>query len=256
MGDVEALSHHQGQNRCSHTLLTTSKAPPNRVPVAASHSSFVPVSLRGSSEKTVASIATTRCASRRHSQKKELWRNEWQAARLHACEGLACPANRPCRGAITIGPITSRLAAADRGARLKWPTWRVRTRSKRAVSVPAPCPIPVEGGIHIPRAPLSIDPPHAYVITTAPQSNPRTLVRDRRMIRTKNLDNMIGISMTTLSLREVKTEESGRLGIKSGWYGTKVSGTFVTGPHATSEACARKIAEIGPLLQDRRISIL
>jgi len=37
--------------------------------------------------------------------------------------------------------------------------------------------------------------------------------------------------MQILSARHVKTEESLRLGVVSGWYSTKVSGTFVTGPH-------------------------
>lgn len=52
--------------------------------------------------------------------------------------------------------------------------------------------------------------------------------------------------MQILSARHVQTEESLRLGVVSGWYGTKVSGTFVTGPHATQEACLSKIAELNP----------
>jgi len=55
-----------------------------------------------------------------------------------------------------------------------------------------------------------------------------------------------GISMQILSARHVKTEESLRLGVVSGWYSTKVSGTFVTGPHATQEDCLSKIAELNP----------
>ena len=39
--------------------------------------------------------------------------------------------------------------------------------------------------------------------------------------------------MQNLSPRHVQTEESLRLGVVSGWYSTKVSGTFVTGPHTT-----------------------
>jgi len=31
-----------------------------------------------------------------------------------------------------------------------------------------------------------------------------------------------------------------------GWYSTKVSGTFVTGPHTTQEDCLSKIAELNP----------
>ena len=32
----------------------------------------------------------------------------------------------------------------------------------------------------------------------------------------------------------------------SGWYSTKVSGTFVTGPHATEADCRGKILELNP----------
>jgi hypothetical protein len=52
--------------------------------------------------------------------------------------------------------------------------------------------------------------------------------------------------MQNLLARHVQTEESLRLGVQSGWYGTKVSGTFVTGPHATQEDCLSKIAELNP----------
>jgi hypothetical protein len=52
--------------------------------------------------------------------------------------------------------------------------------------------------------------------------------------------------MQNLSPRHVKTEESLRLGVVSGWYSTKVSGTFVSGPHASEADCLRKIAEIDP----------
>jgi hypothetical protein len=55
-----------------------------------------------------------------------------------------------------------------------------------------------------------------------------------------------GTFMQILSARHVKTEESLRLGVVSGWYSTKVSGTFVTGPHATQEDCLSKIAELNP----------
>lgn len=57
---------------------------------------------------------------------------------------------------------------------------------------------------------------------------------------------MVEISMQNLSSRHVKDAESARLGIASGWYITKVSGTFVTGPHATNEECIRKIAVLNP----------
>jgi hypothetical protein len=53
-------------------------------------------------------------------------------------------------------------------------------------------------------------------------------------------------SMQILSPRHVKAEESLRLGVESGWYSTKVSGTFVTGPHTTLEDCLSKIAELNP----------
>jgi hypothetical protein len=55
-----------------------------------------------------------------------------------------------------------------------------------------------------------------------------------------------GIQMDILSARHVKTEESLRLGVVSGWYSTKVSGTFVTGPHTTQEDCLSKITELNP----------
>ena len=52
--------------------------------------------------------------------------------------------------------------------------------------------------------------------------------------------------MQNLSPRNVGTEESLRLGVVSGWYSTKVSGTFVSGPHASEADCLSKIAEIDP----------
>jgi hypothetical protein len=52
--------------------------------------------------------------------------------------------------------------------------------------------------------------------------------------------------MQNLSPRHVKTEESLRLGVVSGWYSTKVSGTFVSGPHNSEADCLRRIAEIDP----------
>ena len=58
--------------------------------------------------------------------------------------------------------------------------------------------------------------------------------------------------MTNLSPRHVQLEESVRLGVKSGWYSTKVSGTFVTGPHATREECASKISELNPMPLKRK----
>ena len=52
--------------------------------------------------------------------------------------------------------------------------------------------------------------------------------------------------MQNLAPRHVQTEESLRLGVVSGWYSTKVSGTFVSGPHDSEADCLRKIAEINP----------
>ncbi|MBC7575787.1 hypothetical protein [Tardiphaga sp.] len=52
--------------------------------------------------------------------------------------------------------------------------------------------------------------------------------------------------MQPLLSRHVETEESLRLGVTSGWYTTKVSGTFVTGPHDTEKECLSKIAELNP----------
>ena len=61
-----------------------------------------------------------------------------------------------------------------------------------------------------------------------------------------------GYSMQNLSPRHVKTEESLRLGVVSGWYSTKVSGTFVSGPHDSEADCLRKIEEINPQPKKRR----
>jgi hypothetical protein len=58
--------------------------------------------------------------------------------------------------------------------------------------------------------------------------------------------------MQNFSPRHVKTEESLRLGIESGWYGTKVSGTFVSGPHESEADCLRKIAELNPVAPKRK----
>ena len=52
--------------------------------------------------------------------------------------------------------------------------------------------------------------------------------------------------MPNLSPRNVGQEESLRLGVASGWYSTKVSGTFVSGPHDSEADCLRRIAEIDP----------
>jgi hypothetical protein len=58
--------------------------------------------------------------------------------------------------------------------------------------------------------------------------------------------------MQNLVYRHVETAESVLLGVESGWYGTKVSGTFVTGPYASEAECAQKIAELnGPLKKSK-----
>ena len=58
--------------------------------------------------------------------------------------------------------------------------------------------------------------------------------------------------MQNLSPRHVMTEESLRLGVESGWYSTKVSGTFVSGPHSSEADCLRRIAEINPPPVEKR----
>jgi hypothetical protein len=52
--------------------------------------------------------------------------------------------------------------------------------------------------------------------------------------------------MQNLSPRHVKAEEALWLHVASGWYSTKVSGTFVSGPHDSEADCLRRIAEINP----------
>ena len=62
--------------------------------------------------------------------------------------------------------------------------------------------------------------------------------------RRSNANMKVIYSMQNLSPRHVKMEEALRLGVVSGWYITKVSGTFVSGPHDSEADCLRKIAEI------------
>ena len=59
--------------------------------------------------------------------------------------------------------------------------------------------------------------------------------------------------MRKLLSRHIGATEALRLGVEAGWYTTKASGTFVTGPHATTEDCDRMIAKIGPVMQDQAI---
>ena len=58
--------------------------------------------------------------------------------------------------------------------------------------------------------------------------------------------------MRKLMSRYVGKEEAIRL-VEAGSYITKASGTFVTGPHATTEDCDRMIVKAGPVHQDQRI---
>jgi len=58
--------------------------------------------------------------------------------------------------------------------------------------------------------------------------------------------------MQNLSPRHVMAEESLRLGVASGWYSTKVSGTFVSGPHDSEADCLRRINEINPPLVKKK----
>ena len=58
--------------------------------------------------------------------------------------------------------------------------------------------------------------------------------------------------MMNLLPHHVSPAEALRLGVEAGWYGTKVSGTFVIGPFATEAECTQKIAQTGPLSQDSR----
>ena len=58
--------------------------------------------------------------------------------------------------------------------------------------------------------------------------------------------------MQDLSPRHVKAEEALRLGVVSGWYSTKVSGTFVSGPHDSKSDCLNKIAELDPPVKASR----
>jgi hypothetical protein len=58
--------------------------------------------------------------------------------------------------------------------------------------------------------------------------------------------------MPELMHRYIGAVESARLGVKAGWYGTKISGTFVSGPHDTETECLRSIAELNPVVAKRK----
>jgi hypothetical protein len=73
--------------------------------------------------------------------------------------------------------------------------------------------------------------------------------------RRSNTNSKATYLMQNLSPRHVKIEESLRLGVVSGWYSTKVSGTFVSGPHDSEADCLRKIAEINsPRANDGKVA--
>jgi hypothetical protein len=55
-----------------------------------------------------------------------------------------------------------------------------------------------------------------------------------------------------LSPRQVKTDEALQLGVESGWYAIKISGTFVSGPHDSEGDCRRKIDEIHPPVKKKQ----
>lgn len=59
--------------------------------------------------------------------------------------------------------------------------------------------------------------------------------------------------MKNLTPRHVQSAEAVRLGVQSGWYSTKVSGTFVSGPHDTEADCLSRIAEMDPPPLRRKI---
>ena len=52
--------------------------------------------------------------------------------------------------------------------------------------------------------------------------------------------------MQELLFRHVLVDESRRLGVESGWYVTKVSGTFVSGPLVSKAACTKFISDLAP----------
>jgi len=76
------------------------------------------------------------------------------------------------------------------------------------------------------------------------EARPKTLARSQPPNRKNQMQN--------LSPRHVKTEEALRLGVMSGWYSTKVSGTFVSGPHDSEADCLSRIAEINPPAKKRK----
>ena len=95
---------------------------------------------------------------------------------------------------------------------------------------------------------------HIVQFINAITRRPR-LAPARRTSRNEHLlsqfSHTIGIQMMKLLEHHVNAAEATRLGVISGWYGTKVSGTFVTGPFPTEEGCLESITAVGPISQDQ-----
>lgn len=51
----------------------------------------------------------------------------------------------------------------------------------------------------------------------------------------------MGFEVIDLTPRLIEETESKKLGIPQGWYGTRVSGTFMTGPSASLDECLEAI---------------
>ena len=59
--------------------------------------------------------------------------------------------------------------------------------------------------------------------------------------------------MKDLNTRHIQKDESDRLGIKHGWYGTRVNGTLMTGPSDNEEACLAAIKALPePAVKEQR----
>jgi hypothetical protein len=68
------------------------------------------------------------------------------------------------------------------------------------------------------------------------------LSAQRRLSVSPRLRQLSEFFMQALAPRFIDAAEAHRLRVESGWYGSKPSGTFVTGPHPTEEDCARTLA--------------
>lgn len=63
--------------------------------------------------------------------------------------------------------------------------------------------------------------------------------------------HMIKARTTKLVPRCIEAAEAVRLGIAAGWYGTRISGTVMTGPHLTEQTCLTEIGRVGRIAQDQ-----